>query len=579
MSTHGSIDKICVAVLILSLLITVIFMNGQSLGMEVIVDEDDEAHSDVISFTENDLNPKEDWGDATKVLLGDKIVIDGGGAFDNNGSLYISNAGSYVISGTLKGGNIVVDTYSSSKVYILLKGVDISCDTDACIKVEEADKVFLTLAEGSENHLTCNAGSEVQDAADDAADRAGTGRDTSDIAAADSSGSGQDTEDSAAEGRSGAIFTRDDLTINGVGSLTVNSKYWHGIESNDDLVITGGTIDIVSGGDGINVNDGFRMTNADLTISAPDNDGIHSDTDILIDGGNLMIEDCYEGLEAHRIDVTGGDVEVHSTDDGFNAYGGSSSFGFGGGHGGFGGAQMPGGMERPDGAQMQGGMERPDGAQMPGGMAPPDGAQMQGGMERPDGQVSGNFAKRDFMNKREGVSGNRAHGPRSEMRQQEKSSVTEEDAEEEIWIHISGGSVTIINETGRDSDGLDSNGDIVITGGDIRISMPGEGGNCALDCASENGGKCTISGGTVIAAGGAGMAESFDESSLQSSYMYYPDGACESGILTLSDTDGNIILSGGIKNSFTSVVLSAPQLKKGETYILTIGDHSEEIVI
>jgi hypothetical protein len=465
MSTHKNIDRICIVVLVLTLLVIVLFMNGESLGVEVIVDEDAESYTGTAYFTANDLNGEWDSSGATVITLnGAEAKVSGPGAYAYDGGVVISNAGYFVVSGTLTDGSITVDTYNSSKVWILLDGVDITCSDDACIRVDEADKVFLTLAAGSVNSLSSGA---------------------------------EYSEDALADGTDGAIFAHDDLTINGSGSLTVTAAYKHGIAANDDLVITGGDITVDSAADAIHVNDSFCFTGATLTIRAAD-DGIHSDTDVYVESGTIYIEECYEGIEAPEITIDGGDIAIYPSDDGLNANGGSSAMGFFG---------IPGGRNTTA----------------------------------------------------------------AETANTEESSLP--------FIRISGGSLTIVNETGRDADGLDSNGDIYITGGTIRISLIGSGSNSALDYGSESGGVCEISGGTVIACGASSMAEGFSDSSGQCSVLYNFDGAEAGTTVTLTDASGNVLLNWAVPCSFSSVVLSCPEMALGETYQVQIGDGTEALTL
>ena len=184
MSTHRYFDAICVVVLALTLLITVLFMNGEAYGIQVIVDEDAEAYGHAVPFTENDKNGAWDTARATQITLdGDEVSVFGGGAYAFDGNVMITGKGKYVISGTLADGSVIVDADSSAKIWIMLDGVDITCSTGACFDVEQADKVFLSLAEGSENRLTTL---------------------------------GFSAENRTA-GMDGAVFSRDDLTINGSG--------------------------------------------------------------------------------------------------------------------------------------------------------------------------------------------------------------------------------------------------------------------------------------------------------------------------------------------------------------------------
>ena len=148
------------------------------------------------------------------------------------------------------------------------------------------------------------------------------------------------------------------------------------------------------------------------------------------------------------------------------------------------------------------------------------------------------------------------------------------------WIHVSGGSITIVNETARDADGMDSNGDIIISGGSIRVSLVNSSSNSALDYGSESGGVMEISGGDVIACGSYAMAEGFDASSEQCSVLYnIKRGAASGTTVSLEDSQGNIILSYDAPCSFSSVVMSCPEMRQGETYTLVIGDSADEITL
>jgi hypothetical protein len=153
---------------------------------------------------------------------------------------------------------------------------------------------------------------------------------------------------------------------------------------------------------------------------------------------------------------------------------------------------------------------------------------------------------------------------------------TQEDAEN--YIRISGGTITIVNENGNDADGLDSNGDIFITGGDIRISLADNGSNCAIDAATENGGVAEISGGTVIACGSSSMAEGFASSSTQCSILYNISSGTDAGTyLAVKDDAGTEILSWELPCSFSSALVSSPDMQIGETYTVSAGENEETV--
>ena len=438
MSTSKHIDIICVFAVLAALFITVLFMNGEALGVTVLADDggDDEP------FTANDLDGDWDTTGATYITLtGDGGSVKGNGAYVYDGDVHIVYAGKYVLSGELTDGSVIIDADGDDKIWLMLDGVSLHCDRSAAMIVEQADKVFLTLAEGSENVIS--SGAEYSD-------------------------------DAVSDGIDGAIYSRDDLTVNGAGSLTVTAEYSHGIVGNDDLVITGGTIHITAAQDGIHAHDSVRFTNADLTISAGD-DGITASNDdetayVYIGSGSITIPSCYEGIEAVDVTVAGGEIHIRPTDDGINANG-------------------------------------------------------------------------------QGL---------------------------DSAIRITGGHITIVNETGRDADGLDSNGSIYISGGRTFISV--NSSSCALDYGAENGGECLISGGTVIAAGGSAMAVGFDSASEQAFIMYTTNAAAGTQV-TLTSSTGDTLLSETIPCGFSSLVLSTPEMRLGETCTLTIGDAQAEVTV
>lgn len=517
MSTHRKIDKICIAVLVLTLLLTAVFMNGKKLGIQVVSNEDSESYSGSSYFTANDLNG--DWADSkytTYITLdGSSGSISGNGAYFLNGDLIISQGGWYVISGSLEDGKIVVDAANSSKIWIRLNGVHINCSDDACLRIDQADKVFLTLAEGTENSFT--SGSTY-------------------------------SEEALADNTGGAIFSHDDLTINGSGSLTITAEYKHGIDVNDALVIAGGNITITAPQDGIHVNDSFRFANASLTIDAGD-DGIHSDKELYVESGTILIHSCVEGLEALTIDVAGGDITVYPSDDGFNANGGSTSMG-----GGMGGGMMGG---------------------------PPD-FESEADSGASESSESESVETESAETESSGAESSESERKMPEGTQAETSAADSSDSSdtEETYIRITGGKITVINETGNDADGLDSNGSIYIDGGEIYISLPGEGSNSALDYGSESGGELIVTGGTIYAFGSSGMAEEFSSNSTQCAVLYNLDSAAEAGTeFRVLNADGEEVMSYTPTNSYSSVGFSSPALTLGETYTLVYGDNSAEITL
>ena len=273
-------------------------------------------------FSERDLSGEYDASDSISIQLdSDHTSCDSEQVEISGQTVTIREEGVYLVSGTLSDGQICVDAEDSDKIQIVLNGVQISNDSSAAIYVKSADKVFLTLANGTENSLAVTGAYEAID--DNNVD--------------------------------GVIFSKSDLTLNGTGSLTVSGGTGHGIVGKDDVVLTGGTYTItsakkaISGKDSISIADGVYQITAgtdalhssntedeekgfiyisggELNISAAD-DGIHASSSLTVAGGNINIEKCAEGLEGHTITIDDGQIQITSSDDGLNAAGDRNSSG------------------------------------------------------------------------------------------------------------------------------------------------------------------------------------------------------------------------------------------------------------
>ena len=492
-------------------------------------------------FTKRDKQSDYASEDATEITLSDsKSTCDSPAVGISDNQITITRAGTYVLSGSLTNGQIVVDA-SGEKVQIVLKDASINCDTSAALYVKSADKVFVTLAENTSNTLT----------------------NTKDFVAID------DNNIDA------VIFSKSDLSLNGSGTLTIHAAYGHGIVSKDDLVITSGTYDItaarhaLSGKDSVRIADGVFTLNAKkdgihsentdndekgfiyiadgtfsitcdsdgmdaeetlqvdggtITIAAGD-DGLHADGDLVLNDGTVTITRSYEGLEGKTVTITGGSYAVTASDDGVNAAGDGTA------------------GDSSDSASSDSSKEQ----KMPSGTPPKRPQNSSDSTEMPDAPKSA-------------PNGNGNPEPGGM-----------EDATDYNLIQISGGMLTV-NAGG---DGLDSNGDLTVTGGEIYIDGPVQGGNGALDCS----GTATISGGTVIAVGSSGMAENFSSSSTQGSMLVTVSASMISGEITLQDSNGNSLLSYTPAKSYNSVVISCPKLTSGETYTLLADDTTTTVTL
>lgn len=250
-----------------------------------------------VTYTERELEQTADTSEAKNISVSDDTTID------------ITEEGIYTISGTAENCTVRVEADENAKVQLVLDGVSITNDDLPAIYVVSADKVFITTTD-SENTLTVS------------------GQFTSD----------GDTNTDA------VIYSKDDLVLNGTGTLNVTSYYGNGITSKDDMKITGGTYNVKSALDAFEANDSISVSDGTFDIST-NKDGFHCENDetegtitisggtfsingksdgiqacalLQIDGGTFDIT-ASEGLEATYVLINDGDINIYATDDGINA--------------------------------------------------------------------------------------------------------------------------------------------------------------------------------------------------------------------------------------------------------------------
>lgn len=194
-------------------------------------------------FSDRDKEIGYDEENSTVIKLSDDSTTCDSDAVQISGNtVTIIDEGTYILSGTLTDGMVIVDAEDTDKVQLVLDGVDITSAESAAIYVREADKVFITTASDSQNTLT-NGGTY-------------TAIDDNNIDA--------------------AIFSKSDLTLNGAGSLTITAKAGHGVVSKDDLVLTSGTYQIDAASYGLSGKDSVRIASGSYTIVSG-KDGIHAE--------------------------------------------------------------------------------------------------------------------------------------------------------------------------------------------------------------------------------------------------------------------------------------------------------------
>lgn len=472
-----------------------------------------------------------------------------------DGSVVITKAGTYKLSGTFTG-QIIVNAGDSDKVQLVLDNVSITKEGSAALYIINADKVFVTTVSGTENTLASTGEFATSD-------------DETNI--------------------DGAIFSKSDITFNGSGTLSVKCESKHGIVTKDDLKITGGTYNITSASQGLSGKDSVRIAGGNITITSG-TDGIHSEnTDntekgyVYISGGTLNItsgKDCidasgtvdikdgtftlkagggssekttgdstesYKGIKADGVlTISGGTFDIDTLDDAIHSNADVTVSG--------------GTLDISTGDD---GIHSDNNTVVSGGEINIE--KCYEGLEGQTVTVSGGkvtlTSSDDGINAaggdNQGVGG--GFGPDSFS------------ADSEAKITITGGEIHV-NASG---DGLDSNGDIEISGGTVYVYGPTSNGNGSLDY--EN--NAVITGGTVIMAGSSGMAMNFGSESTQGSILASTGNASAGTTVKLTDSSGNVIAEFTPTVSFQTVVISTPDITSDGTYTLTVGDSKQEITM
>ena len=194
-------------------------------------------------FSERDLDGSYDESAAVPIQLTEETAACTSDAVSFDGArITLLDEGTYLVSGSLTDGQIVVDADDTDKVQIVLTGANITCADSAAIYSKNADKVFLTLAEGTENTLT-NGGGYIA-------------IDENNIDA--------------------VVFSKTDLTLNGSGSLTIDAQAGHGVVSKDELTVTGGSYTVTAAEHGMTGKDSLAVAGGRFTITSG-KDGLHAE--------------------------------------------------------------------------------------------------------------------------------------------------------------------------------------------------------------------------------------------------------------------------------------------------------------
>ncbi len=483
---------------------------------------------------------------------GETVSVSGSGAQYESGTLEITSAGTYVLSGTLSG-RILVNA-KGQDVTLVLNGLSVTCSDSSALYGYKAGSLRLYLVEGTENNLTDGESYSFSDAY-----------------------SSLDDEEPNA-----CLYSKADLVIDGEGSLTVTANYKngitgkntlvivssnltvsavnHGINGKDSLTAEDAKITVVSGGDAIrSTNDSdstlgwISLTNCTLDLASGE-DGVQAETALTVSGGTYSIvsgggsgaslsdDTSAKGLKAGtdltvtsgtftldcaddtvhsngNVTVSGGDFTISTGDDGIHADGTVSI--------------SDGGFEILTGYE---------------------------GIESAVVNISGGeirlTASDDGLNAADGTQTafHPMGGGNSDCR-----------------IQISGGEI-YIDAAG---DGIDSNGDFILSGGAVYVSGSTSDGDGALDYD----GTAYVTGGVLIAAGSSGLAQNFGESGSTQGSILLTYSENLTGTVRVLDTDGTVLAEYTPTKSYRSVVVTVPGMTTGGTYTVEAGGRSQEVTL
>lgn len=516
------------------------------------------------SYEEEDVDASYDEATATQLELndGDTTAVDGVAVEDQ--TVTITQAGTYVVSGSLSNGQLVVNVNKEEKVHLIFAGVTITNEDGAAVVIEQAEKVITTLASDTTNTLIDGSSYTLAEG---------------------------ETEPDA------AFYSKEDLSINGDGTLVITGNYSNGLRSKDDLVLAGGTIEITAKNNAIKGKDSVSILAGNYTLNTTEGDGIQANNledaekgYVAIDGGtftiqsgrdgiqaetnlsiqsadltiktadgaqsqSLVTDESYKGLKAGGVmTISSGTFAIDSADDSLHA---NDTINITGGtitaNSGDDGIHADNELTISDGTiaieESYEGLEASV-ITIAGGtthvVASDDGINAGGGSDTEE--TTGQFGQDSF-----------GGGPGGG-----------DTADDSKQITITGGTLVVDAE----GDGLDSNGNVTMSDGVVIVNGPTTGGNGALDY----NGTFEITGGVLLAAGTTDMAMNVSGGSQQSIGISFDQTQAAETLVTLKDSQGQTILSYAPSKSYQHVVLSSPDLTDSSYTLVSGGTNDAQAV-
>mgnify|MGYP000862831843 CR=1 FL=1 len=546
-----------------------------------------------ITKEDTDVTHADDAENYRVSITGDfTVTSDTSDGVTQSGSVYtITKAGEYTVAGLLSEGQLIVDAGDENEVTIVLNGTSITGSSGSPIYVKNASEVKIKSEENSFNEVIDNRAEATEDSSDDAGNA--------------------------------AIYATCDLKLVGKGALVVTANYNNGIQSKDDLSIKNVIVKVTAVNNAFKGNDAVDIESGNIIAISAKGDGIKTSNSsisnkgnqkgiVTITGGNIDVYAACDGIDAaYGVDISGdGNLNIYT--DTYSEYSeevtsSGSSSGTSAGHGSSGNktasantvsyvaasdtiANAPGGF----GGGNMGGMDGQNGGNKAGGDRP--------GMPG-DFNESGNSSGQSYSTKgikaesEISISGFTINICSTDdgIHANSDSGVLETGEDGKGTIVINGGSITIssgddginactgdgktspivnvtagyidITTASGDTDGIDSNGNYVQTGGFVLVKGGSSSGNVSGSIDVD--GTVTITGGTCVALGGV------CKTPVNSANAYVLSSVSfSSGSYSLKNSSGKEVISFTVDGTFGNGWICSDTLVTGTSYTLYRGSDS-----
>ncbi len=540
------------------------FLSGCSSNEKDDTSQSSQSVSNTSDSSNEPVYVSYDEDSATKIKLnGDSASVGGSGAKADKNTVTVSDKGTYIISGSLKNGQIIIDAGENDTVNIILDNADIHFSDGPAIYAQKCAETVISLKDGTTNSISDDGEYTASDS------------DDSDVPNA-------------------ALYVQDNLTVLGGGTLNVNAERNNGITAKDTLNIKSGTINVTSKHHGISGKDNLNISGGNITVESLGGDGMRSNynkTDdetmgnVNIENAAISIKSANDGIQAERtLTVKSGNITIST--------GGGSS-----------------GTSETDASESMKALKAGTAVNIDGGKITVDAyndsvhsngdvtvtdgtltfksgddafhadntlnisggnitvAQSHEGLEADNINISGgtidltsdddgiNCSGGNDFSGLGGMDGGHGFGRQipADFEQTGDTSDTSKGS-----LKISGGTI-YVNSQG---DGLDSNGDLDISGGTVVINGTTQTGNGILD----HDGNCTVTGGTLIGAGTSDMLEMPSSDGQNIATVLFEQKQSAGTLVYLTDSSGKVIVSIAPVKEYSCVMFSSAELKTGETY-------------